>query len=355
MAPDSLERRHEALGIPCIHRDLDDRYRGLCCRRHRRGAAMKAAIVERFGGPEAVAVREVSIGRPAAGEVLVRVAAAGVGPWDAWVRAGRSALVGADRLPATLGADLSGAVVAVGPDVADVVPGDEVFGVTNERFIGAHAEFAIAQSRRIARKPSTLSFVEAAAVPVVAATAWQLLFERARIQRGETVLVLSASGAVGSFTIRLAHRHGVRVLATTSAGRAKRVCDLGAERAFAASDPGLEAALGTVDAVIDLAGGPLQALALRRLKRDARLISAVAPPDADLAAKRNVRAEFFLVDVNRACLQVLASLFDDGVLAATVGVALPLEQARLAHEMLEGMRPRPHGRIVLVPAARSDG
>lgn len=310
---------------------------------------MKAAIVERFGGPEAVAVREVAIGKPAAGEVVVRVAAAGVGPWDAWVRAGRSALVGKERLPVTLGADLSGVVVAVGPDVADVVAGDEVFGVTNERFIGAHAEFAIAQAGRLARKPLNLSFVEAAAVPVVAATAWQLLFEQARLQRGETLLVLSASGAVGSLTIRLAHRHGVRVLATTSAGQARRVCDLGAEQAFAATDPGLEAVLGAVDAVIDLAGGPLQDLALRGLKRGARLISAVAPPDTDLAAKRDVRAEFFLVDVNRACLQRLEPLFDEGVLTATVGVALTLDQARIAHEMLDGTTPRPQGKIVLLP------
>lgn len=315
---------------------------------------MKATLVESFGGPEAVAIREVPIGQPGAGEVLVRVSAAGVGPWDAWVRAGRSALVGADRLPATLGADLSGVVVAIGPDVAGVAPGDEVFGVTNERFLGAHAEFAIAQAKRIARKPATLNFVESAAIPVVAATAWQLLFDQVRISPGQTVLVLSASGAVGSLTVRLAHRQGLRVLATTSAGQAERVREFGAEQVFDAGDPGLEAALGAADAVIDLAGGPLQARALRGLKRGGRLISAVAPPDPALALQRDIRAGFFIVDVDRPCLEGLAPLFDTGVLAATVGVALPLDQARLAHEMLDGMRPRPHGKIVLVPGARSD-
>jgi NADPH:quinone reductase-like Zn-dependent oxidoreductase len=120
---------------------------------------------------------------PREGEVLVRVKAAGVGPWDAWIRAGKSAIL--QPLPLTLGSDLAGIVEAIGANVTKFKPGDHVFGVTNSRFIGAYAEFAVASAKMIAQKPAQLGDIDAASVPVVAVTAWQALFDHARLARAE--------------------------------------------------------------------------------------------------------------------------------------------------------------------------
>jgi len=131
-------------------------------------AVMKAVRVHRFGGLEAMAYEDVSRPAPGAGQVLVRVTAAGVGPWDAWVREGKSALT--QPLPLTLGSDLSGVVEALGPAVSGFAPGDEVFGVTNPNFTGAYAQYAVADAAMIAPKPVGLSHV-------VACTAWQMVFD----------------------------------------------------------------------------------------------------------------------------------------------------------------------------------
>src|SRR5262245_25865267 len=130
---------------------------------------MRAVQVGAFGGIEQLHLSSISVPTPRKGEVLVRVGAAGVGPWDALIREGRSGL--AVTLPVTLGADLSGVVVEVGDGVEDLEPGDAVFGVTNDRFVGAYAEFALADASRLARKPVGLGFIEAGGMPVVAVTA----------------------------------------------------------------------------------------------------------------------------------------------------------------------------------------
>ena len=146
----------------------------------------KACRVHQFGGPEVIQFEAQAALKPGEGEVLVRVKAAGVGPWDGWIRAGKSALP--QPLPLTLGSDLAGAVEAVGSNVALFARGDAVFGVTNPRFTGSYADYAIATAAMIARKPSSISDVDAASVPVVAVTAWQALFEQAAARRGQTVL-----------------------------------------------------------------------------------------------------------------------------------------------------------------------
>src|SRR3954468_9592366 len=130
---------------------------------------MKAARIEKFGGPEVVVVADVARPRPANAEVLVRVAAAGVGPWDALIREGKSKVSPAP--PLTLGSDLSGIIEALGPNVGHFRIGDEIYGVTNPQFCGANAEYAIASAKMIAKKPTGLTHVEAASVPVIAVTA----------------------------------------------------------------------------------------------------------------------------------------------------------------------------------------
>src|SRR5918994_4115329 len=140
------------------------------------GTSMKAWRVLEFGPPETMQFERIPVPSPSPGEVLVKVHAAGVGPWDGWIRGGRSVLP--QPLPLTLGSDLSGEIETVGPDVTGLRVGDQVYGVTNPRFIGAYAEYALASVAMIAHKPITLSHVEAASVPVIAVTAWQGLFDQ---------------------------------------------------------------------------------------------------------------------------------------------------------------------------------
>jgi NADPH:quinone reductase-like Zn-dependent oxidoreductase len=185
-----------------------------------------------------------------------------------WIRAGKSALP--QPLPLTLGADLSGIVEAVGAKVTAFASGDHVFGVTNPRFVGAYAEFAVASADMIAKKPTGLGDIDAASVPVVAVTAWQALFEQADLARGQTVLIHGAAGNVGAYAVQLARQAGLQVIGT------------------AGSD--------------------------------------------DLAYVRSLGAQ---------------QVIDAGELRTNVGTVLPFTDARTAHEMLEGSRPHPRGKIVL--------
>ncbi len=176
---------------------------------------MKAARIHRFGPPEVIVVDDLPRPAPAAGQVLVRVANAGVGPWDALIREGKSIVN--SPLPVTLGSDLSGVIEVLGSGVTQFQPGDEVYGVTNAEFIGAYAEFALASSKTVARKPGGLSFTEAASAPVVAVTAWQMLFDYAQAKPEQTVLIHGAGGNVGGYAVQLASQAGLHVFATASA------------------------------------------------------------------------------------------------------------------------------------------
>src|SRR6476619_1908096 len=120
---------------------------------------MQAVQIDQYGGPDVLQLRQLPIPTPIEGEVAVKVMAAGVGPWDALIRAGKSVLP--QPLPLTPGSDLSGEVVAVGPSVSDLRVGDQVYGVTNPRFIGAYAEYAVASAGMVSRKPASLTYIEA--------------------------------------------------------------------------------------------------------------------------------------------------------------------------------------------------
>jgi NADPH:quinone reductase-like Zn-dependent oxidoreductase len=178
----------------------------------RREESMKAVRVHEFGGIEAIRYEDVARPAPGENEVLVRVAAAGVGPWDAWVRAGKSVLP--QPLPLTLGSDLAGIVEELGAGVCGFRPGEEIFGVTNAQFTGAYGQYAVADAAMIARKPARLSYAEAASVPVVASTAWQMVFDHGQVDAAKLVLVHGAAGNVGAYAVQLAKRSGARVIAT---------------------------------------------------------------------------------------------------------------------------------------------
>lgn len=309
-------------------------------------ATMRAVRVAAFGGIETLEYLEVPRPQPGPGQVLVQVRAAGVGPWDAWVRAGKSALP--QPLPLTPGSDLAGNVVAVGPGVSAFAPGDAVFGVTNAQFTGAYAEYAVAEAGMLAPKPARLGYAEAAAAPVVASTAWQMLFDHGGVQAGQRVLIHGAAGSVGGFAVQLARRAGASVIATAFADDLAYVERLGAARVLDARATAFEDSVDDVDVVIDLVGGSVQERSFAVLKPGGVLVSSVAPPDQASAQRAGVRAVFFLVAVTRAGLIRLGGLLASGELSVAVGETLPLAEARRAHAMLEGA-PHRRGKIVLIP------
>jgi NADPH:quinone reductase-like Zn-dependent oxidoreductase len=309
-------------------------------------ASFKAVQVDKFGGIDLMHYRDVPLVHPAAGQVLVRVAAAGVGPWDAWIRSGNSVLP--QPLPLTLGSDIAGTVVLTGEGVNGFTLGEDVFGVTNPRFTDAYAEYAIADAGMIARKPSALSFEAAASLPVIAVTAWQMLFEQAHVTKGDRVLVLGGAGNVGAFAVQLAHHAGAFVIASASRRDADFVTSLGADQVFDTREQSFDEYRQSVDVVIDLVGGETLDRSFEAVKRGGKVVSAVAEPNAERAAAAEASANFMLVGVTTSTLIALSELLEKGSLRTRVGEVLPLSEAREAHEMLEGRQHAP-GKIVLVP------
>jgi NADPH:quinone reductase-like Zn-dependent oxidoreductase len=304
---------------------------------------MKAARIHRFGGPEVISVDEVPQPVPSTGELLVRVAAAGVGPWDALIRENESVVDLA--LPITLGSDLAGTVESVGPDVSGFQPGDAVFGLANKDFVGAYAEYALAEAERIASKPHALTFTQAASVPVVAVTAQQMLFDYGQLQSGQSVLIHGAAGNVGAYAVQLARDAGLKIFATAGSADLDYVRSLGAGEVIDYATTRFEGVVPRVDAVLDLVGGETQRRSFSVLKPDGILVSAVAPVPQD-SVPRGMRAVFFLVDVTNERLNTLAKLFEAGKLSSDVGTVLPLAEVRSAHEMLAGA-PHKRGKILL--------
>ncbi|SFO50387.1 NADPH:quinone reductase [Bradyrhizobium sp. Ghvi] len=312
-------------------------------------STMMAWRVHEFGSPDVMKFERVPRPEPGPGEVLVKVEAAGVGPWDGWIRSGKSALP--QPLPLTLGSDLSGEIVAMGSGVSELRVGDQVYGVTNPQFVGAYAEYALASGGMVSNKPTSLTHVEAASVPVVAVTAWQALFDHARLKAGQTVVIHGAAGNVGSYAVQLARDAGLQTVATASTGDVSILRTLGANTVIDYRTQRFEDEVRDADAVIDLVGGETQSRSFQVLRRGGKLISAVSRPDQDLAKRYGVEATFFLVDVTSQYLTKIARFIDDGKLRTNVGAVLPLADAREAHLMLERVRPQPKGKIVLAVGA----
>lgn len=303
---------------------------------------MKAVRILRFGPPHVITKDDLPWPEAAAGQLLVRVKAAGVGHWDALVRQGKVP----QPLPLILGSELSGIVEAVGAEVSGFKTGDEVYGATNGLFTGAYAEYALPSARRMAQKPETLNFIEAASAPIVSVTAWQMLFDYAHVTAGQTVLIHGAAGNVGGYAVQPAKEAGLYVIATAASADLDYVGGLGARRVVDYQTVRFEESLDGVDVVLDTVGGASQQRSLRVLKPNEILVSVVSPVPEAARKRYGVRAAYFYVDVTTERLNQIADRFDRGKLVTDVGTVLPLEEARLAHEMLDGA-PHKRGKIVL--------
>ncbi|HEX4047807.1 MAG TPA: NADP-dependent oxidoreductase [Elusimicrobiota bacterium] len=307
---------------------------------------MRAVRVSHFGGPEALKILDVPRPRPRPGEALVRVEATGVNPVDWKLREGFFKDL---PLPFTPGGDFCGTIEELGSGAEGYEKGDVVFGCADGS-VGAEAEYLAVSVKNLALKPRTLGPVEAAGVPLAGMTAWQGLFTHGRLKFGETVLILGASGGVGSIAVQLAKSIGARVIGTASAECVERLKALGCDEPVDYKARRFEDAARGVDLCLDLLGGDFQQRAFATLKRGGRLLSAVEPPDAALARRRGISAEFFRMKPDAAELRELALKIDSGELKVPVAKVLPLERAAEAEEL--NRRHEVHGKIVLRVGAR---
>ncbi|MFF0557822.1 NADP-dependent oxidoreductase [Streptomyces sp. NPDC004266] len=304
---------------------------------------MRAVVVEQWGGPENLVEREVERPEPGLNEVLVRVRAAGVNPVD-WKTRASGALIGWGDVP-VLGWDVSGTVEAVGPGVGIFRPGDEVFGMPLfPRQAGGYAEYVVAPARHLAPKPSSLTHVEAAALPLAALTAWQALVDAADVRPGERVLVHAAAGGVGHLAVQIAKARGAYVVGTASAAKHDLVRELGADEVVDYRAARFEDVVSDIDVVLDGLGGETAERSLKVLRDGGRLITLPGPDDVP-AARDGVLAAWVLVEPDHLGLREIAALVERGALRPVVDTVLPLAEAAEAHAI--GERGRTTGKIVL--------
>lgn len=308
-------------------------------------ATMKAVRMYAHGGPETLVYEDAPLPEPSADEVLIRVHAASVNPVDWKIRGG----YGKDRfkhhLPLILGWDVAGTVEAVGSEVERLKLGDAVYGYTSLFRDGAYAEYMVAKEAEIAIKPASLDFVQAAAVPVAALTAWQAMFDRAGLNANQRVLIHAAAGGVGSMAVQLAKAKGAYVIGTASARNADFLTELGVDEMIDYQATPFETVVHDVDVVFDTIGGDTQARSFSVLRQDGFLVSIVAPPSEETAAQYRVRSAMVGVQPNAAQLSEISALIDSGKVKPYVETVLPLSEARQAHEMSQSGRTR--GKIVL--------
>ncbi|GHE57353.1 NADP-dependent oxidoreductase [Streptomyces griseoaurantiacus] len=315
---------------------------------------MRAVTQKEFGGREVLSVEEVARPEPLPTEVLVRVHAAGVNPVDWKTREGQG-MAGLQSLPLTLGWDVSGVVEEVGFGVTTLAPGDEVYGMPwFPRAAGGYAEYVTAPARQWARKPASLDHVHAAAVPLAALTAWQILTDTARVRAGQRVLITAAAGGVGHFAVQFARHLGAHVIGTAGAGRHAWLKELGAQEAIDYTTTRFEEAASDVDVVVDLVGDThddTSTRALKVLRPDGLLVAVpggVSPELAAAARAAGVRATGYLVEPDGPALTTIAGLIDAGEVSVEVADTFPLERAAEAHA--QGETGRTRGKLVLTVA-----
>lgn len=330
---------------------------------------MDAFVVERYGKRADLRLREVAEPEIGHHDVLVRVRAASVNPLDAKIRAGLLRLVLPHRLPFVLGHDMAGVVVRVGSAVRSFAPGDEVFARPDDGRIGTFAELVAVHGDHLAPKPSTLSMEEAAALPLVALTAWQALVERANVQPGQKVLVHAGSGGVGTIAIQLAKHLGAHVATTTSTANVQWVKALGADEVVDYRRDDFAAVLRDYDVVLDTLGGQTLNKSFKVLKPGGIAIGITWPPDPDFAKQRGanflvrlatefivaptrlralcrqVRYSYLVMRANGEQLRAVAELVEAGVITPVVDRVFPFRSTNEAMRHVESGRAK--GKVII--------
>lgn len=319
-------------------------------------AEMRAMVVDQPGGPEALGAASIAVPSPVLSEVLIRVVAAGINPIDAKTRAGAGVSGAVGSYPATLGYDFSGVVVKSPYEAHPLPPGTPVFGMASfPRTGGTYAEYVVAPTLSVARKPAALSHVEAAGVPLAALTAWGLVVETAHAHEGQRILIHAASGGVGHFAVQFAAYFGAHVTATASGRNASWVRELGAAVVIDYTTTRFDEVVADVDVVIDLVGNVHAETGTRSLRvlRPGGLYIVVPtgswPGYAEAAAEAGVRATSYKVVPDGGALATIGRLLDSGAVQVYIDRVFGLGDAASAHRELELGHTR--GKIVLQVAA----
>jgi NADPH:quinone reductase-like Zn-dependent oxidoreductase len=309
---------------------------------------MKAIRIHNYGGPEVLRYEDAPRPKPQAGEVLVRVHAAGVNPIDWKVREGHMKDFWPHKFPLILGWDLSGVVEELGPGPAAAGRfkiGDEVYSLPDPTRNGAYADYIVVRESELALKPNSLHHIRAAAVPLAALTAWQSWFDTAQLQQGQRVLIHAGSGGVGHFAVQLAKWKGAYVVATASTKNQELLRKLAADETIDYTTQEFEKLPEKVDLVLDTIGGETQERSWRVLKKGGALLSLVQPPSVEKARRFGVRGMMCSVQPDGAQLGEIAKLIDSAKLNPVIDRILPLREARRAHELSQSGHVR--GKIVL--------
>ncbi|WP_394209828.1 NADP-dependent oxidoreductase [Enterovibrio calviensis] len=305
---------------------------------------MKAVQINDFGDRSVLALNNVAIPTPNENDVLIKVRAASVNPVDWKIREGYLQPLLSHSLPLTLGWDVSGEVAGVGKNVTQFSVGDAVYSRPEITKNGSYAEYMTVSADEVALKPKTLSWQEAAGVPLAALTAWQSLYELAQLEAGERVLIHAGSGAVGQFAIQLAKLRGATVYTTTSSRNTDLVLGLGADHVIDYRQEDFST-LKDLDVVFDTMGGETQDNSWKTLKKGGRLVSIAKNPDEATAAEHGVSAVFCFVQPNSEQLAKLADLADAGQFKVNIDSEFTLNQVADAHERSETGRAQ--GKIII--------
>ncbi len=301
---------------------------------------MKAVLINAYGDNSVVQYTDVDRPEPQTGEVLVKVHAAGVNPVDWKIRGGAGQRMGL-TLPIHLGGEITGIVEELGAGVGDFKKGDAVYGIIKT---GGFAEYAVAKAADMARKPANLDFTHTAAVPLGALTAWQAMFDVAKLASGQRLLVTSSSGGVGSLAVQLAKSKGAYVIAMASERNEDYVRGLGVDEFIDYTRQPFEQVARDMDVVFDTVGGDTFQRAFGTLRKGGFLVTSVAFPK-DEAQQHGVGVERVLCKPNAGQLASIRELVEAGKVKPHVATVLPLAQIKQAFALSEGGRTR--GKIVL--------
>jgi NADPH:quinone reductase-like Zn-dependent oxidoreductase len=297
---------------------------------------MNAVLMRQTGDPDVLRLEQVERPQPGEGEVLIRVRAVSVNPLDWKFRRG---LV-PKQLPAVLGLDVSGTVEVSRADGFSA--GEEVFGIATS---GGYAEFATVPAGALARKPAGVSHEQAAAIPVAGLTAWQALFDRGGLQRGQTALIAGAAGGVGHLAVQFAAHAGARTIGIGSARNRDFVLGLGAERYIDYAVQDVAESGEEVDVAFDAVGGDTTASLVPTLRNGGMLVTIAGTPPEQAASERGARAEMLVMSPNPGQLARIAELMAEGAVRVEIAQVLPLDEVQSAHALSESGHTR--GKIVL--------
>jgi NADPH:quinone reductase-like Zn-dependent oxidoreductase len=306
---------------------------------------MKAIVVHEYGGPEVLKYEDAPRPEPKEDQILVHVIAAAVNPVDGMIRSGKFANYFHTTFPLIPGYDISGIVEKTGPKITKFKAGDPVYAYIGLKEGGGYAEYAVATEKEAAPKPKSLTFEEAAAVPLAAETAWQALIDTAKLNAGQTVLIHGGSGGVGSFAIQIAKARGAKVIATASTPNQDLLKQLGADISIDYTKTKFEDVAKDVDVVLDSVGKDTLSRSYDVVKKGGFIVSLVARPDQVELDKREIRGASLDVKPDADELAKITKLIEAKKIKPVVSQVLPLSEAAKAQEQAATGHTR--GKIIL--------